>query len=272
MRIPITMCHGITWQPKPRKIRHTVNRLTAERFQTYFQIASELGFQSISYEHLANWMNGTSNLPERSIMFDFDHPDWSIGRVIAPIMQQFGYAGNLFIHTSPMEKGDNRYTMEWQEISDLLAAGWHIGAHMHRHYNLDYLASKDPSGGLIREELEKCDDLIHTNLGIVPKDFAYTGSTWSRISENEVRQRYRFGRLWIVGTHYKTDEGEIRYADLVGVLGDDEVDGGPPYAARYITEDSHPYRLPSMDLEYLMFEFDAFREYLQGALAPQTLT
>ena len=46
--------------PTSRKIRHTANRLTAERFETYFQIASELGFQSISYEHLANWMNGTS--------------------------------------------------------------------------------------------------------------------------------------------------------------------------------------------------------------------
>lgn len=169
-----------------------------------------------------------------------------------------------------MEKADNRYCMEWHEISDLLKAGWHIGAHMHRHCNLDYLAKKDPSGGLIREELEKCDDLIYSHLGIVPKDFAYTGTTWSRIAENEVRKRYRFGRLWIVGTHYKTDEGEIRYADLVGILGDDEVDGGPPYAARYITEDSDPYRLPSMDLEYLIFEFDAFRRYLQGALEPET--
>ena len=77
----------------------------------------------------------------------------------------------------------------------------------------------------------------------------YTGTTWSRIAENEVRKRYRFGRPWIVGKHYNTDEGEIRYADLVGILGDDEADGGPPHAARYITADTDPHCLPSMDLE-----------------------
>lgn len=169
------MCHGVSWQPRPRKIRHTLNRLTAERFETYFQIASELGFQSISYEHLANWMKGTATVPERPIMFDFDHPDWSIGQVIWPIMQQFGYTGNLFINTSPMEKVDNPYYMKWDEVRALMEAGWHIGAHTHRHYNLDYLAKKDPSGRLIREELETCDELIYTHLGIVPRDFAYTG-------------------------------------------------------------------------------------------------
>jgi len=268
MRIPITICHGITWQPKPRKIRNTMNRLTAERFETYFRIASELGFQSISYEHLDSWFKGTSSLPERPIMFDFDHPDWSIGRVIFPIMQQFGYTGNLFIYTSPLENVDDRYCMTWDEVRDLLVAGWHIGAHMHRHYNLDYLAKKDPSGGLIRQELKMCDDRIHRQLGIVPRDFAYTGATWSRVAETEVRKRYRFGRLWIVGTHYKTDEGPIRYADLVGIKGDDEADGGPPIAARYITLDADPYRLPSMDLENLIFEYDAFRAYLQGAMEP----
>jgi hypothetical protein len=93
----------------------------------------------------------------------------------------------------------------------------------------------------------------------------------SRIAEHKVRKRYRFGRLWIVGTHYHTDEGQVRYADLAGVLGDDKADGGPPHAARYITADADPYRLPSMDLEHLIFEFDAYRAYLQGALGPETL-
>jgi lipoate synthase len=67
MRIPITMCHGITWQPKPKKERPYLNWVTAERFETYFQIASEMGFQSISYDDLARWRSGESDLPERPI-------------------------------------------------------------------------------------------------------------------------------------------------------------------------------------------------------------
>ena len=264
MKIPITMCHGVSWQPQ--KVKRGQNLLNTRRFESYFEIASTLGFESISYEDLAAWRAGGSELPQRPIMFDFDHPDWSIGRLILPIMSDFGYTANLFINTSPMEKVDNPHYMNWDEIGELVQAGWHIGAHTHHHYPLDYLARRDPSGGLIREELEKCDEAIREHLGLKPVDFAYTGTTWSHIAELEVAKRYRFGRLWITGGKYETDDGEIRYADLVGIPGPDEPDGGPPHAARYIAEDSHPLRLPSMELEHLIFEYDAFRDYLLGAL------
>jgi peptidoglycan/xylan/chitin deacetylase (PgdA/CDA1 family) len=260
------MCHGVTWQPRPKKVRATLNRLTSKRFETYFQIASDMGFQSISYDDLAQWRAGERALPKRPVMFDFDHPDWSIGRVIQPIMERFGYRGNLFVNTSPMEKVENPYYMKWDDLARLVESGWHIGAHTHRHYDLDYLARKDPSGNLIREELEKCDEMIRSHLGIVPKDFAYTSTTWSQVAENEVRKRYRFARLWIIGTHYQTDKGKVRYAELVGAPGDDEEDGGPPYAVRYITKNTEPFKLPSMELEYLIFGFDAYRNYLEGAL------
>jgi len=259
MRIPITMCHGTNWRRQPP--------LDARHLEGHFRIASELGFRSIAYNGLADWRTGRAKLPDRSIMFDFDHPAGSIRRQIWPIMREFGFTGNLFVNTSPMEKkyptGEN---MTWDEIRELMNAGWNIGSHMHNHYNMSYLARKDPSGALIREQLEKCDGILKQHLGIDSKDFAYTSTTWSRVAEDEVKKRYRFGRLWIIGAHYDTDEGRIRYADLVGVPDPDEEDGGPPFAARYITEDGHPYRLPSMEFEYLIYEHRAFRGYLEGAL------
>jgi len=266
MRIPITMCHGISWQPRPRKVRAQLNYLTAPRFETYFRMASEMGFRSISYHDLARWRAGEAALPDRPIMFDFDHPDWTIGRVIEPIMARFGYRGNLFVNTSPMEKVNNPYYMKWDDLGRLVDLGWNIGSHTHNHYALDYLARKDPSGNAIREQLEKCDQMIHAHLGITPRDFAYTTTTWSQVAEDEVRKRYRFARLWIIGSRYKTDKGEVRYAELVGADGEDEKDGGPPCSARYITERTDPLKLPSMELEYLIFGFDSFRSYLEGAL------
>ena len=86
------------------------------------------------------------------------------------------------------------------------------------------------------------------------------------MAEQEVMKRYRFGRLWIVGSEYNAGGETIRYADLVGVPGLDEDDGGPPAAARYITKDSNPYRLPSMELQRLIHDYDAYRSYLVGAL------
>ena len=56
------------------------------------------------------------------------------------------------------------------------------------------------------------------------------------------------------------------HCHLVGVPGPDESDGGPPHAARYITRDCNRYRLPSMELQRLVYAPDAFRAYLEGAL------
>jgi peptidoglycan/xylan/chitin deacetylase (PgdA/CDA1 family) len=161
---------------------------------------------------------------------------------------------------------DDRY-LTWEEIRDIAASGWHIGSHLHHHISLSYLARKDPSGQAIRDEIERCGSILHEQLGVTSRDFAYTTTTWSQVAEREVAKRYRFARLWIIGTRYDTEAGHVRFADSAGVSGDDELDGGPPHAARYITQRTHPLRLPSMDLEYLVYDYAAFRRYLEGALA-----
>ena len=57
-----------------------------------------------------------------------------------------------------------------------------------------------------------------------------------------------------------------RYADFVNAPGPDETDGGPPFVSRYITRDTPLFRLPSMELERLLYAPEAFRRYLLGAL------
>ena len=95
MRIPITMCHGIQWQPQ--LVKHRKDLLTKERFETYFAIAAEMGFHSISYDEMYKWRIGKGDLPPKPIMFDFDHPDWSIRKVIWPIMTKHGFKFYLFL-------------------------------------------------------------------------------------------------------------------------------------------------------------------------------
>lgn len=258
MRIPITMIHGFD-----------------PTFGTWMSMAAEMGFESISYDDLAAWWAGAgAGLPARPIMVDFDHPTRSIRYGCFEILERYGLRGNLFINTGPIEELHSkpipppaeREVMTWDEIGELMAAGWRIGAHTVTHPNLSELAKEDPTGERLRWELEHCDETLERYLEVRPKDFAFTGTSWSSLAEAEVRKRYRFGRLWIVGSEYEADGKTIRYADLVGVPGEDEEDGGPPYAARYVTEDSDPYRLPSMELQRLLADPDAFHRYLEMAL------
>ncbi len=268
MRIPITMCHGIRPEDDGKP-------MTTEHFDTLMAIASEMGFESIDYDALAAWRDGSGELPERPIMLDFDHAVTSMRLGVLDVLQRYGFKGNLFIFTAPLdptysgpEPGtrDAQGYMTWDEIGELKEAGWHIGAHTVSHPNLSDLSTKDPDGDRLWAELDDCIEAIETNLGFRPKDFAFTGTSWSSAAEREVKKRFRFGRLWIIGSEYEVDGKVIRYAELVGVDGPDEADGGPPNAARYISRESDPYRLPSVELQELIYEPDAFRRYLEGAV------
>lgn len=261
MRIPITMCHGISEGGQ--------YPLTTTHFDALIAIAREMGFESVGYDQLAAWRDGAAGLPERPIVFDFDHPAKSMRTGIHQVLDRHGYRGNLFINTGWMDPSHEGYgtdTMTWDEVRELVDASWHIGAHTVTHPNLSELVADDPGGEKLRWELETCDATLERELGFAPRDFAFTGTSWSSVAEAEVMKRYRFGRLWIVGSEYQADGKTIRYAELAGVDGEDEADGGPPAAARYITEATPPYRLPSMEIQApLIHGPGAFRAYLEGA-------
>ena len=242
VRIPITMCHGIRYEGN--------YPLTSDHLDRLVKIAAELNFESINYNQLFQWFLEGGKLPSRPIMFDFDHPVKSMRYEIHDVLSKYGYAGNLFINTGPVDElyakpmpSDSfREIMTWDEIGQLVESCWHIGAHTVTHPNLSELSLEDASGEKLRAELEQCDETLKKYLGITPQDFAFTGTSWSSIAEHEVCLLYT--------------------SDAA-----DEEDGGPPMAARYITKDSLPYRLPSMEIQRpLIYDTDAFRRYLEGAL------
>jgi peptidoglycan/xylan/chitin deacetylase (PgdA/CDA1 family) len=272
VRIPITMCHGT--QPADTPARPGVGVLTQEHFRAQMRLAHDLGFRSVSYDDLAAWRAGTGPLPPRPIMLDFDHPVRTMRYQVREVLDEFGYRANLFVNTglldemyaAPLPPPEARRLMTWEELGELRDAGWHLGAHTVTHPNLSQLSQEDPSGDRLRAELDGNNATLKARLGIEPRDFAFTGTSWSSAAEAEVKRRYRFGRLWIIGATYQVDGQPQRYAELVGAPGPDEPDGGPPAAARYVTRDGDPYRLPSMDLQYLIYDLDAFRQYLTAAL------
>ena len=267
IRIPITMCHGLN------------AGLTLERFRHYLQIASDFGFSSINYDQLYDWLMGKAVLPARPIMFDFDHPVRNIRTEIFPLMEEFGFKGNLFVNSGFYDqtcddiaaKSGEPYCATWDQVGELMDSGWTIGAHTHTHPDLSDLAETDTSGELIGAEMDLNNELLKKNLGLTAKYFAFTGGstglTWSKVADQEAKKRYKLGRLWIVGQPVKADGKMVRYADFVGVSGPDKDDGGPPDLARYITRETPHFRLPSMELQQaLIYEPAAFRQYLSKAV------
>ena len=251
------MCHGISELPAERP-------LTRGHFDRLMGIAAQLGFESVSYDQLDAWRHRGVPLPDRPIMIDFDHGVISMRHEVLDVLEHYGFKGNLFIDTERMNQPTGM--MSWDQVGELMAAGWNIGAHTVTHPDLSQLSLADPDGARIAAELQQGDAAIHQHLGIWPQDFAYTGTSLSSAAIQAVSQRYRFGRLWIIGPEYQFDGATVPYADLVGIEGPPEPDGGPPMAARYITRQTAPHLLPSVDLQHLIYQESAFRHYLTAAL------
>src|SRR5262245_14408345 len=118
MKIPITMCHGVERKPSEKC------PLTAEHFEQLMKIVHEMGFQSINYDQLAAWRNGSGKLPPRPIMFDFDHPVASMRCEVFEVLSRYGFKANLFVNTGMMEQlysaplppKDQREIMTWEEL------------------------------------------------------------------------------------------------------------------------------------------------------------
>ncbi|WP_164935232.1 polysaccharide deacetylase family protein [Bradyrhizobium zhanjiangense] len=265
------MSHGIA--KVPRSTDNGFRSLSAVEFDALYRIARELDCETIGYDELEKWLKGTGSLPRRPFMIDFDHPTITMRHEVSDIMQRYGFRPTLFINTAgieaqarrPLLKIEERQFMTWDEVGDLLKAGWRIGAHTVNHPNLSDLSVQDPTGAKIVEELDQNDETIERRPGLKPRDFAYTGTSFSTQAEREVRKRYRFGRLWIINSQYNMDGKPARMADVMGVAGADEADGGPPKTSRYITRNSNRYRLPSMDTNYLIHDQGPFRRYLEEA-------
>ena len=285
LRIPVLMCHGIRTGGDAMPSAYP---LSEEHFEKLVAVAHSLGFESISYDQLERWRAGdTEGLPARPIMWDVDHPVKGV-LGIARVLKRHGMAGNLFVNTGVMgaeeEWGIEPYAgvrdqasivtaerggpaMTWEDIRGLVREGWHIGAHTVTHPNLSELSTTDPAGTILIKELEACDNTLYAELGRQPRDFAFTSTTFSTIAAELVEQRYRFGRLWIIGSHYHNDGQDVRFASISGHAHlPDEDDGGPPTASRYITRNTLSHRLPSMEIQSpLIHAPQDFRAYLLGA-------
>ncbi|MHC4778993.1 MAG: hypothetical protein ACYTFG_10500, partial [Planctomycetota bacterium] len=127
LRIPVTMCHGIRTEPVTVLPADRDHALSVEHFTELMKIASELGFESIGYDRLASWRKEGGSLPEKPILIDFDHPVKSIRTSILPVLASFGFTGNLFVHTAPVEAlGTGRLSPEveagiltWEDLGEL---------------------------------------------------------------------------------------------------------------------------------------------------------
>lgn len=110
-----------------------------------------------------------------------------------PLMKDRGIPFTLYLTTRPIETGqplDPRYPdarpLTWDQVNEMHARSLAtVGAHTHTHLDV-----RNASPDQIRDELDRSDSAIASNVGHMPKHFAYPWGWWSVAADPLVRERY----------------------------------------------------------------------------------
>jgi peptidoglycan/xylan/chitin deacetylase (PgdA/CDA1 family) len=168
--VPI-MYHGI------RKEGGSVNdniTVTEKYFKETMQHALELGFQTITIEQLAAFLQRNAYIPPRSLLLIID--DRRLGTVrnhFLPVLEQNDWSLVMAYITGVADQ------REWREIKSVLASGRvEIEAHGFLHNGATYFTEKT-SADVIHQEIYGPIRAFEENLGFRPMVFIWPGGNFT---------------------------------------------------------------------------------------------
>ena len=179
---------------------------------------------------------------------------------------------NLAINTQGVLRMDKtavddpgRQCLTWDEVAELHRKGWCLCSHTHTHTQMSNLVDEDPRGATVEEELLTSIRIMVEEVGTRPVHFVYVGRGWNELGESIVKKHFKTGRLWVANMTYFLGGGkEVPVGEILGAGAVLEAAGGPPMETRYLTRESDPYRIPSLDTNNLVFTSEAMRTWVEG--------
>lgn len=184
--VPILMYHSVATAPNDATRALSV---APEAFAEQMALIGDLDLAPLTTAELAaRWRSGRP-LPARPVLITFDDGYEGVHRHALPVLAKHGFPATLFVSTGWIrgahDTGGGLDTMlDWRQVRELSAAGVEIGGHSHTHPQLDQLGDDE-----LCRELDRCTEIVGTELGARPVSFAYPYGYSSR----RVRQAVRAG-------------------------------------------------------------------------------
>ncbi|MEW2420564.1 polysaccharide deacetylase family protein [Streptomyces nigra] len=194
--VPILMYHAVA--DAPAAVIRALS-VTPAAFAGQMDVLSERGFTPVTTARLAEAWRGGRALPRRPVLITFDDGYRGVHRHALPVLRHHGFRAGVFVTTGWLRgrheiRGAALDTMlDWDEVSELVAAGIEIGAHSHTHPQLDQLPDDRVS-----YEVKRCKEIIADRTGCSPTSFAYPYG----YSDRRVRRAVRgagFAQSLVVG-------------------------------------------------------------------------
>ena len=139
--VPILIYHNLTDGSGPADSAN----LDVNIFREQMQYLHDNGYTTITPEQLQAWINGTAQLPPKSIMITFDDGYESVYTLGYPILKQYNMKATVFIVTRSIADYGNHVNfphMSWAQMntaSDVFTYGSHTDSLHYVKHGKSYL-------------------------------------------------------------------------------------------------------------------------------------
>lgn len=191
--------------PVPVLLYHSVGRTISDGYRRWIvspsdfaeqlDVVTELGHTCLTVSDYVE-RRGAGTLPERPLLITFDDGRADVVEHAVPALAARGLTATVYVVSGyiggssawlddPVER--LQPMMTWRDATDLARAGIEIGAHSHRHRELDVLPPAE-----LRYEVEHSGAMIAARTGQVAASFAYPhGYHSAAVIREVVRAGYR---------------------------------------------------------------------------------
>jgi peptidoglycan/xylan/chitin deacetylase (PgdA/CDA1 family)/GT2 family glycosyltransferase len=216
MRMPpsavrVLAYHAIEDVTDPRLRQYSV---PPEQFESQLMALAAAGFRFIGPEDLLGQLDGRP-VPERSVLVSFDDGYTSNYDYAAPVLERMGIPAVLFMVTGRIGQWNTWDTaagatrlplMNAEQLTDLVARGWEIGAHTRAHAHLSALRPN----ALEDELIEARDEIVRSGLPR-PRLLAYPYGEHN-VRVRAVAKRAGYAAAFALETARATMDAGNRYA------------------------------------------------------------
>jgi len=170
--VPILMYHEIA----ARKDSSSRLAVPPDSFAVQLEHLREAGFTGLTLTGLASALAADpAGLPERPVVLTFDDGFADFHDAALPLLRQYGFTATVFVTTGWIADAGRHAVgrrpgrmLCWNQIREAAAAGVEIGAHSHRHPQLDQIPLSS-----LRDDLVTSKSLLEDELGLAVPDMAY---------------------------------------------------------------------------------------------------
>jgi len=179
-------------------------------FRWQMQYLADNKMKVVSTSDVVDWLIDNAPLPEHAVVLHFDNGWLDTFTVTKPVLDSFGFTATCFVITDSANATSEgkraairtktegiveKPFMTWDQIRELVAAGWEIGAHTASHCRMADKYEAEAGKGVL-DEVDRPSAAFQEQLGRLPLHFAYPSGSRNTRTDDLLQDHYRSLRLW----------------------------------------------------------------------------